>query len=133
MILAILAFIAVIPPLVEYFDGNMLEVAFKYPPCSLPLLDVNYHFAVNVPLLLLSILSGVGLLKRKRGALFTSIALFVLVLASNLASSIVFVTEVAGEIIASKFGGSIGSYTSIAISLIGFYFLQRRDVKSFLR
>lgn len=121
-----------IPPLVENFQGVGLEIAFKYPPYSVPLLDVNYHFAVNVPLFLLSLISGAGLLKRKSGAWFTSVALFALVFASNVAACIVQVTEATGEVIAYRFGGSPGSYISIAISLVGFYFLFRTNVKNYL-
>lgn len=108
-------------------------MAFIYPPYPLPLLGVNYHFAVNILLLLLSLISGIGLLKRKRGAWFTSIALFALVFASNLAACIVLVTQVTGEVIAYRFGGSFGSYASISISLIGFYILFRKDVTGYLR
>ena len=79
-----------------------------------------------------SIISGIGLVKRQRWAWFVALGLYVAVLSVHLVASISVGYDTTGQIVASRFGGSYGLYASLMISLVALYLLSRKDVRTYL-
>jgi hypothetical protein len=125
--------IAVIPPLAEQFKRDPLEVSFVYPPYPpRPIINEINNLAIDIPLLLLCIISGIGLFIHKKWAWFSAFGLFSLVFAVHVAASISLGEDVTGKGITGSFDASYGRYASIAISLVSFYLLARNDVRIYL-
>ncbi|AIF85205.1 hypothetical protein NTE_03173 [Candidatus Nitrososphaera evergladensis SR1] len=127
--------IAVIPPIAGQPRRDPLEIAFVYPsspPQPRPVIGEAYYFVIDILLLLLSIISGIGLLKRQRWAWFSAIGLFALVIFVHVAASIAVGPDEAGQGFIGTFDSSYGRLASIAISLTGFYLLSRRGVRNYL-
>lgn len=134
IILSALAFLAVIPPMIEQLKPGPLEVAFVYPPYPPgPVIGGAYYFVIEILLLLLSIISGIGLLKRQKWAWFSALGLFVLVIFVQIAASTAVGPDKTGSGFIGTFDSSNGRLASIVISLAAFYLLSRRDVKSYLK
>jgi len=129
-ILSILTFAAVVPPFAEQFKRDPLEIAFVYPPR--PIIDVFSYLLIDIPLFLVSIIAGIGLIKRQRWAWFVAIGLYSLVFSIHLAACITLGRDSAGTGFMGSFDGTYGRYASIAISLIAFYLLSRNDVRTYL-
>lgn len=133
IILSALAFIAIVPPIAEHVGQNRLGLAFGYRPYPPgPVIDEIYYFAIDIPLLLLSIISGVGLLKRQRWAWFSTMVLFALSFSVHIAASTSIGPDATGQGFIGTFDSSYGRLATIAISLAGFYVLSRKDVRNYL-
>lgn len=116
------------PSLTEQFLRDPLEVAFvcqPYPPG--PIIGRAYHFAIDILLLLFSIISGIGLLKRQRWAWYSAMSLFVLVVFVHIAANTAVGQDATGKGFIGTFDSSYGLSASVAINLAAFYLLSRRD------
>jgi hypothetical protein len=133
IILAILTFSALMPALVlavyDRLTRDPLEVSFRYPspPYRLqldPLVQLGLAFTLLVAragLFILSVVTGIGILKKQRWSWFTALILFALVFAIYLITVVLPTPYTINERLAS-----------IVISAASFYFLLRKDVRVFL-
>lgn len=137
VILAVLTFFAVIPPMAEQvaerFTHNPLEVAFVYPPYPpRPIIDAFLNFLIDIPLLSVSIISGIGLVKHQRWAWFVALGLYFAVFSVHLAASVSIGYDTTGQGFVGSFDGSTGRYASLVISFVSLYLLSRREVRAYL-
>lgn len=129
--MAILTFVAVIPPFAEEFTNHRFEVSFVYPPR--PIIDLFFYLLIDIPLLLVCIISGIGLAKRQRWAWFLAIGAHITVFSVHTLASITIGPDSTGSGIAGSFEGSTGRYAAILISLVALYLLSRKDVRGYIR
>ena len=131
IIVSVLTLIAVMPPMIEVLAGMFSrEIAFAYPPR--PIIEPFIYFLIDIPLLLVCIISGIGLFKRQRWSWFVAIGLHVVVFSVHVAACITVGPDATGRGFIGSFDGSYGRYASISISLISLYFLSRKDVRNHL-
>jgi hypothetical protein len=114
--------------MVYFLARNSLEVAFVYPSPERPSLDVGTYLALLIAislgqagLFIISIITGIALLKRQAWALFVGIGLHVTVFSIYLVS-VVFLPPY----------GSNAEVAAIVISFAPLYLMSRRDVRSYL-
>jgi len=133
--LAILAFSALIPALVlavyDRLARDPFEVSFKYPSPDRPQLAQLDPFAqlalafsllvAQAGLFILSIVTGIGILKKQRWSWFAALVLFAFVFAIYLIAVVLLPPYTSSERLAS-----------MVMSAASFYLLSRKDVRTFL-
>lgn len=135
VILAVLTFISVIPPIAEQWAERFihpLEVAFVYGTAPHPVIVDFLTFLIDITLLSVCMISGIGLVKRQRWAWFVALGLYVAVFSVHLVASIWVGYDQMGQIVSSRFVGSYGLYASMVISLAALCLLLKKDVRIYL-
>lgn len=127
--LVILTFLALMPALVKEFARDPLEVSFVYPSPDRPRLESGTYYALVISIFLsqavlfiVSMITGIGFLKKQRWSWFFGIGLHALV---------VVVYGVALWLVPPYTTND--RLASMAISLVSLYLLSRQDVRNYLR
>jgi len=131
LIVSILVFIAVMPAMGELLLRNPLEVAFVYPPR--PIIDQFYYFLVDIPLLLVCIISSIAVIQRQSWARLVAIGSLIAVFSVHFLANITVGRDASGQGFTGSFDGSLGRYATIIISLVGLNLLSRKEVKNYLK
>lgn len=78
-------------------------------------------------------MAGIGLIRRQYWAWFLAIGSLIVVIAVHTAASIAIGPDSDGTGFIGSFEVSYGRYSAILISLVSFYLLSRKDVRTDLR
>ena len=129
ILLSILTFSVLLPVLYAQVAGNSNGVSFVYPSPDRPMLEIGAFIALIIWvtlsqffLFVVSIVTGIGILKNQGWSWFLGMGLHVMVFATLFAAALLLVPYESNT-----------RLSSMAISLGALYLLSRKDVRAYLK